>query len=144
MQTTEKTITKNSTPVEPRAEKVNGANEPPEGRQLINTRGNGIANITTKHQNRMIAASKGLPIPVSEQQFTAVREETLASLNLLNLSGNVLLSAMDSMVPHAESGRTIGEYSAQGIRQIAKSICDVVITKNSVIRQMHSIARDDF
>ena len=97
-----------------------------------------------KRENKTLVASRGLPIVVSERQFETVRTEQLTSLNLLNSSGDVLLSAMNSMVPSPESGRIIGEYTAQGIRQIAKSICDVVQTKAMVVKQIYQITRDEF
>jgi hypothetical protein len=96
-----------------------------------------------KRENKILAASRGAPIVVSEKQFETVRLEQLTSLNLLNSSGDVLLSAMNSMVPPADSGRTVGEYTAQGIRQIAKSLCDIVMTKSHVVRQMYAISRDE-
>ena len=96
-----------------------------------------------KPENKTLAASKGSLIRVSEKQFMTVREETLESLNLLNSSGSALLSALQMIPPPPDSGRTLGEYSAHSMRQIAKSICDIVMTKTAVIRQIHSIARDE-
>lgn len=96
-----------------------------------------------KRENKILAASSGAPIAVSEKQFETVRMEQLTSLNLLNSSGDVLLSAMSSMVPPPDSGRVVGEYTAEGIRQIAKSICDVVLTKTHVVRQIYAITRDE-
>ena len=97
-----------------------------------------------RRENKMIAASRGLPIVVSEKQFESVRMEQLTSLNLLNSSGDALLSAMNSMIPPKDSGRVIGEYTSHGIRQIAKSICDIVQTKSMVVKQMYQITRDEF
>lgn len=98
---------------------------------------------TTRREKRMLAASAATPILVSEEQFRTVREEHLTSMNLLNSSGDALLRALDQMIPPEGSSRVVGEYTAQGIRQISKSMCDLVLTKNTVIRSMYQIARDE-
>lgn len=112
--------------------------------RLMNDSANGM--LPTKIQrpeNRTAAVSRGTQVVVSEQQFLTVREEHLQSMNLLNSSANVLLSAMQAMVPPPDSGRVVGEYTAKGMRQISKSICDIIQTKTGVVRSMYSIARDE-
>lgn len=99
--------------------------------------------LSSKRGNRMSAAASVYPILVSERQFEIVREEHLASMDLLNSSGKALLNALESMTPPEGSGRVLGEYTAQGMRQISKSLCDIVQTKTQVIRAMYSIARDE-
>lgn len=99
--------------------------------------------LPAKRQSRTPAASVAYPILVSEQQFATVREEHLTSMSLLNSSGNALLRALESMQPPEGSGRVVGEYTAQGMRQISKSLCDIVQTKTQVIRSMYQIARDE-
>ena len=94
-------------------------------------------------RNKTTAAYGATPILVSEQQFNTVREEHLTSMDLLNSSGHVLLQALNSMQPPEGSGRVVGEYTAQGMRQISKSICDIIQTKTQVIRSMYQIARDE-
>lgn len=96
-----------------------------------------------RRENRTAAVLPARPILVSEQQFATAREEISQSLSLLNASGEALLQALKSIPPHAESGRAMGEYSAQMMRQLSKSICDIVQTKTTVIRQVYSIARDE-
>ena len=116
-----------------------------EGEKLMHINGKDTEKaMELKQGNKTRGVYGARPILVSEQQFLTVKEETLTSLNLLNLSANVLLGAMNKMIPPEDSPRALGEYSAHGIRQLAKSICDVIQTKNSVIRQIHSIARDEF
>ena len=100
--------------------------------------------VTVRHESRMKEGLGASHIVVSEEQFKQVRMEQLTSINLLNSSGNVLLSAMNSMIPPEGSERVMGEYTAQGVRQIAKSICDIVQTKANVVRQMYAISRDEF
>ena len=100
--------------------------------------------VTVRHESKMREGLGASHIAVSEQQYREVRMEQLTSINLLNSSGNVLLSAMNSMIPPEGSGRAMGEYTAQGVRQIAKSICDIVQTKANVVRQMYAISRDEF
>ena len=118
-------------------------NAPGEQTKSIVTRENGTPSTQTRQRNKTNAVFVGAPIRVSEQQFLTVKEETLTSLDLLNSSANVLLGAMEKMVPPADSPRAFGEYSAQGMRQLAKSVCDIVRTKCDVVRQIHSIARDE-
>jgi hypothetical protein len=96
-----------------------------------------------RQESRTIAAYAGRPILVSEQQFVTVKEEHLASMDLLNSSANVLLGALNSMVPPEGSHRQIGDYTGDNMRKISKSICDLIQTKNSVIRSMYQIARDE-
>lgn len=96
-----------------------------------------------RHQSKTQGVLRESPFAVSKEQFATVRMEQLTSLNLLNSSGNALLSAMQSMIPHEDSGRVVGEYTAKGIRQISKSICEIVMTKAYVVKQMYSIARDE-
>lgn len=88
-------------------------------------------------------AYKGAAILVSERQYENVVTEHRTSLDLLNSSGNVLLDAMKSMIPPEGSSRTVGEYTAAGIRDIAKSICQVMSTKTDVIRSMYWVGRDE-
>ena len=100
--------------------------------------------VPTKQENKMPVVSRGSLIVVSERQFETVRSEQLATMDLLNSSANVLLSAMKSVVPPEDSGRIVGEYAGQNLRQMAKSICDLVTVKNHVVRQMYAVARDEF
>lgn len=97
----------------------------------------------SRRVSRTTVVSDVRPILVSEKQFETVREEHLNSMDLLNLSGNALLRALEGMIPPADSGRVVGEYTAQGMRQLSKSICDIVQTKNGLVRSMYTIARDE-
>lgn len=125
-------------------ETVNVSRELDEEKKLMQRQELGIRPTQlAKQRNRTTDVGPVAPILVSEQQFVTVREEHLASLNLLNESGKTLLRALDKMIPSEESVRGFGEYSAQGARQLAKSVCDIVLTKNTVVRQMYSIARDE-
>lgn len=99
--------------------------------------------VVVRHESRTSARYADSPIRVSEQQYLTMREETLNSLNLLNSCGNALLGAMESIVPHKDSPRQMGEYTGQMMRQLSKSVCDIVQTKCNVVRQIHSIVRDD-
>lgn len=143
MNTVESDTTKHlngAAPVSERASESNGKDVP-----MRLTQNNEVGTKTNpmKQENRTLAAYVGRPILVSEAQFKSVQEAHLTSMNLLDSSGNVLLRALDSMVPPEGSGRGIGEYTAQGMRQLAKSICDLVQTKTQVVRSMHQIARDE-
>ncbi len=110
----------------------------------IATNGKGMQEtLPSRRRSRTPVAADVTPLLVSEQQFVTVREEHLESLNLLNSSGDSLLNALNSMIPPAGSGRVLGDYTAQGMRKISKSLCDIINTKNNVIRQMYSIARDE-
>lgn len=110
----------------------------------IHTNGNGTQETlpATRRKSTPVAGPV-IPILVSEQQFETVKQEHLTSMGLLNSAGMSLQRALDQMIPPEGSGRVVGEYMAQGIRQIAKSICDLTHTKVSVVRQMYSIARDE-
>lgn len=125
-------------------EGTNGSNGSLEGTKSMHINGSATPETApTRRESKTSVALRGAPIAVSEQQFLTVKEETLESLSLLNSSANVLLSAMNSMVPPKDSGRNLGEYTASGMRKISKSICDIIQTKCAVIRQIHSIARDE-
>lgn len=100
--------------------------------------------VTVRHESRIYGGVNAYPILVSEQQFEIVKQEHLTSMNLLNNSAEALLGAMKSCVPPEGSGRSIGEYTGQNMRQLAKSVCDIIQTKTQVVRAMHSIARDEF
>lgn len=108
------------------------------------TTGNGTQKtVVVRHESKMSERYSVSPIRVSEQQYVTMREETLKSMSLLNSCGDELHAAMKSLVPHQDSGRTMGEYSATQMRQLAKSVCDIIQTKCSVVRQIHSIVRDE-
>lgn len=96
-----------------------------------------------RQENRTRGGYVAFPILVSEKQFSTVSEEHLRSMDLLNSSASALLGAMESCVPPKDSGRTVGEYTGQNMRQIAKSICDIINTKTNVVRSMYQIARDE-
>lgn len=109
------------------------------------SKGNGMQKtVTVRHESKIYGNGAALPILVSEQQFEIVKAEQLASMNLLNDSAVALLDAMKSCVPPEGSTRVIGEYTGQNMRQLAKSICDVIRIKTQVIRSIHSVARDEF
>lgn len=99
--------------------------------------------VPSRRASRTPGAFVAFPLVVSEKQFSTVSEEHSRSMDLLNSSANALLGAMESCVPPVDSGRVIGEYTGQNMRQIAKSICDIINTKTSVVRSMYSIARDE-
>lgn len=91
----------------------------------------------------MPVAYKHIPIVVSEQQFKSVETAHVNSVNLLDSCANALLSALEMSIPPKDSGRTIGEYTGQNMRQLAKSVCDIVSTKTGVVRSMYQISRDE-
>jgi hypothetical protein len=125
-------------------ERSNEKNAPTAEKQSTPDNETGIVKTEVRKQlNRMLGASKGFPISVSEQQFKAVETAHTNSINLLDNSASALLGAMEAMVPPADSGRIVGEYTAQGMRQLAKSICDIVQTKTGVVRSMYQISRDE-
>jgi hypothetical protein len=99
--------------------------------------------VPVRRESKMPGAYGAFQFAVSEQQYSTVSEEHSKSMNLLNSSASALLGAMESCVPPKDSGRVIGEYTGQNMRQIAKSICDIINTKTNVVRSMYSIARDE-
>lgn len=123
--------------------KANGFNSQSDEMKSTNVEENGTQRTPVKKIERRNGYINAYPIPVSEQQFMTVREEQLSSMNLLNSSGNALLSAMEGLIPHQESGRVVGEYTAQAMRKLAKSVCDIVRTKTMVVQSMYQIARDE-
>lgn len=144
MQTTENDTTRTSKNHVHANGSRNGAGELPIGTDLMPTGETGThKTVTVRHESKMTARSVGTPIRVSEQQYLTMKEETLTSLNLLNSCGNALLSAMESIPPKEDSVRQMGDYAGNCMRQLSKSVCDIVRTKCDVVRQIHSIIRDD-
>lgn len=113
-------------------------------RRSTNTKGNG-----TLRTERSTQPSR-TPVVVSETpqlglnaQFKSVIAEHLTSVSLLNSSGEILLKALNQMVPPEGSERALGEYTSHAIRKISKSLCDLVITKSAITKELYSIARDE-
>lgn len=114
-------------------------------KQSMLSKGNAMQEIVPKTQpSKPLLVPKDYRFAVSEKQFESVSQAHRDSINLLDSSGNALLGALESLVPPEGSMRTIGEYSGQNMRQLAKSICDIVQTKTGVVRSMYSISRDEF
>ena len=127
-----------------KSETTNESSVLPEGKKSTHINGNGTdEQKALSPKNNKSAGLSAFPITVSEKQFMTVREETLHSLNLLNSAGSAMLSALQAMPPHPDSGRVCGEYTAQAMRQLAKGICEVIQTKNQVVRNIYQIARDE-
>ena len=97
----------------------------------------------TKPLSRRLVVPKDSLIVVSQQQFETVRQAHTDSINLLDSCGNALLDAMQMAIPPKDSGRTVGEYTGQNLRQMAKSVCDIVQTKTGVVRSIYQISRDE-
>lgn len=115
------------------------------GMKSMQNSANGTKEIATQRpQSKTPGVYVGFPILVSEQQFETVKQEHLKSMDLLNSSASALLGAMESVVPPKDSGRIVGEYTGQNMRQMAKSICDLIRVKTEVVRSMHTIARDGY
>ncbi len=113
-------------------------------RKSMQTNGNGTHETNLPMlQRSMPAAFRHIPIVVSGDQFKAVETAHTNSVNLLDNCASVLLSAMESAVPPKDSGRVIGEYTGQNMRQMAKSVRDLIETKTNVVRSMYQISRDE-
>lgn len=96
-----------------------------------------------KQENRMTVVPKGTQFAVSQKQFETVETAHRDSINLLDSCGNALLDAMEMAIPPKDSGRMVGEYTGQNLRQMAKSVCDIIQTKTGVVRSMYQISRDE-
>lgn len=96
-----------------------------------------------KQENRMTVVPAGSRFAVSEQQYLDVRTAHTDSINLLDSCGSALLDAMEMAIPPKDSGRMVGEYTGQNLRQMAKSVCDIIQTKTGVVRSMYQISRDE-
>lgn len=83
----------------------------------IGTNENGTTSArAARRLNRMLAVQNAYPIAVSKEQYETVRTAHTDSLNLLD----------------------------SNLRQMAKSVCDIVQTKTGVVRSMYQISRDEF
>lgn len=102
---------------------------------------------TQSSQRSYPVAYKHVPVMVSQKQYEAVETNHTRSINLLDSCGNALLSAMESTLPPTDENgnyiRSVGEYTGANLRQMAKSVCDLVSTKTSVVRSMYAISRDE-
>ena len=96
-----------------------------------------------KLENKMTVVPRGTQFAVSQKQFETVEMAHRNSVNLLDSCGLALLDAMEMAIPPKDSGRMVGEYTGQNLRQMAKSVCDIVQTKTSVVRSMYQISRDE-
>jgi len=96
-----------------------------------------------KLESRMTVVPRGTQFAVSQKQFETVEIAHQNSVNLLDSCGLALLDAMEMAIPPRDSGRMIGEYTGQNLRQMAKSVCDIVQTKTGVVRSMYAITRDE-
>lgn len=125
-------------------EQKSESNEKSTPEKSMHTNGKDTKETSVQRQgNRTLGAYVAYPIVVSEKQYSTVSEEHSRSMDLLNSSASALLGAMQSCVPPENSGRSIGEYTGQNMRQLAKSICDIINTKTTVVRSMYQIARDE-
>lgn len=125
-------------------ENENVKSELPTGKALTQDKEPGMQNtVAMRQENKIYVASRDYRIAVSKEQYETVKTAHKDSLNLLDSCGNALLQAMEAVVPPPESGRTVGEYTGQNLRQMAKSVCDIVNTKTNVVRSMYQISRDE-
>lgn len=125
-------------------ETQNESSESQNEKPLTKGNGNGtLPTVKTKQENKIYVAAKDFRIAVSQEQFESVKKAHTDSLNLLDSCGNALLNAMQMAIPPEGSGRMVGEYTGQNLRQMAKSVCDIVQTKTGVVRSMYQISRDE-
>lgn len=124
-------------------ESANGRDVLPSQRKSMPTNESSTREIETRPRSKTPAVSVGNPFVVSNEQYEAVRTAHEDSISLLNSCGTVLLQAMKSAVPPEDSGRTVGEYTGQNLRKMAKSVCDIMQTKTGVVRSMYQISRDE-
>lgn len=118
--------------------------ELPTEKELTLNKENGmLATRLARLEGKMSVARRDSPIVVSQKQFESVGIAHTNSINLLDLCGLALLDAMEMAIPPKDSGRTVGEYTGQNLRQMAKSVCDIVQTKTGVVRSIYQISRDE-
>lgn len=129
MNTTETSREENAPQILTKSMQDNGRGTPPTENQ--------------RQPNRRLVVPKDSLIVVSQQQYENVMVAHKDSINLLDSCGNALLDAMEMAIPPKDSGRTVGEYTGQNLRQMAKSVCDIVQTKTGVVRSIYQISRDE-
>lgn len=98
---------------------------------------------TAKLSNRMPVVPAGSRFAVSAEQYNAVKTHHEESIRLLDSCGSALLDAMEMTLPPKDAGIRVGEYTGQNLRQMAKSVCDIIQTKTGVVRSMYQISRDE-
>lgn len=89
-----------------------------------------------------LLATEDIPTKDLKPQLIDLNEANSDSLNLLDLSGNALLKALEGLVPEGDQPRTVGEIAAAQCTELAKGICEIVKTKVLVVQTMHTIGKD--